>query len=233
VAESAPKRNYTPRRNNSQKLEAIFESVRKLNWTLSDFLYYTFRTIDEDGHEIHRTHQHAKVTSHFLQGHGKFSPAYIIDAWFHTPDGRIASNSPDMDLMYSTTTPYTEIKPVRAALTSFAVQVVEKKLVSEVKKAVDVKSGLHATAKKKSGQIVEWSDVGAATVSHVAQIFKQHQPLTWHYMMRIAQGPSEKNNKTKADAGNRRPAEMVRIFFHVCNILLTRTAGHDSRNFYA
>jgi hypothetical protein len=54
-----------------------------------------------------------------------------------------------MDLMYSTTTPYTEIKPVRAALTSFAVQIVERKLISEVKKAVDVKSGLHATAKKK------------------------------------------------------------------------------------
>jgi hypothetical protein len=212
-AESAPKRNYAPRRTNQQKLESILEAIHNLNWTLADFLYYAFRTTDEGGNKIHRTHQHAKLTSHFLRGHGKFTPAQIIDAWFCTPDGRIASNSPDMDLMYSTATPYTEIKPIRAALTSFAAQVVGKKLVSEVKKAVDVKSGLHATAKKQYGQKVEWSDIGAATASNVAKIFKQHQPLTWHYMVTIAQGPSRKNRRKKADNDNRRPAEMVRELF--------------------
>jgi hypothetical protein len=46
--------------------------------------------------------------------------------------------------MYSTTTPYTEIGNVRAALTSFAAQVVKVKLVKDVKAAVRVSGGMHA-----------------------------------------------------------------------------------------
>jgi hypothetical protein len=56
---------------------------------------------------------------------------------------------------------------------------------------------------------VEWRDVGAATVSRVAEIFKEHQPLTWYYMVSIAQGPSHKSSNI---VQKRRPAEMVRDF---------------------
>jgi hypothetical protein len=92
--------------------------------------------------------------------------------------------------MYSTTTPYLEIKPARAAPTSFAVQVVEEKLVKEAVRAVRPSSGLHATAKKKDGQRIEWADIGAATVSRVAEVIRLHQPLTWHYTMCLAQPKS-------------------------------------------
>lgn len=71
--------------------------------------------------------------------------------------------------------------------TSFAVQIVHEKLIAEAKQAVKLSSGLHASVKKKAAQQVEWSNIGAATVSKVAQIIKKHQPLTWHYMMSIAQ----------------------------------------------
>ena len=43
--------------------------------------------------------------------------------------------------MYATTPVYTKIKPARAALTAFAAQIVEKKLVQEARKAVQPESG--------------------------------------------------------------------------------------------
>ena len=65
--------------------------------------------------------------------------------------------------MYSTSTPYIEIRNVRAGITSFAVQIVRKKLVAEAKQAVKPTSVLQASGKKKKGHM-EWSDIGAATV---------------------------------------------------------------------
>jgi anaerobic selenocysteine-containing dehydrogenase len=64
--------------------------------------------------------------------------------------------------------------------------VVHRRLVYEAKQAVKPSSGLHASSKKASQQ-VEWSDIGAATISKVAQIIQKHQPLIWYYMMSIAQ----------------------------------------------
>jgi hypothetical protein len=63
------------------------------------------------------------------------------------------------------------------------------RLVSEAKQAVKPSSGLHASAQKKGSQQVEWSDI-AATISRVGQIIRKHQPLTWYYMMSIAQPES-------------------------------------------
>jgi hypothetical protein len=206
------KRGYTSRKTVQQKLETVFEAILKSNWTLSEFLYHAFCTLDESGNKIHRTTRHTSYVNHFLRGSGKFTPAQIIDMWFRAPDGRIARDSTDSELMFSTTTPYIEIKPARAALTAFAAQTVEKKLLQEVRKAVDVKSGLHATAKRKFGEKVEWSDIGAATVSRVAEILKLNQPLTWHYVTKISEGSSRKSNKNAGAEAvrNRRPVEMVR-----------------------
>ncbi|KAF8804246.1 hypothetical protein BYT27DRAFT_7107802, partial [Phlegmacium glaucopus] len=74
------------------------------------------------------------------------------------------------------------IKPARAALTAFAAQIIEKKLVQEVRRAVEPQSGLHATSKKRGTQKVEWADMGASTVSHVEGIIKRCQPLTWRFL---------------------------------------------------
>jgi hypothetical protein len=174
---------------------------------LAEFLYQLFRTRDGRGEEIHRTDQHAKYAQHFIQGTGKYTAGMILECWLKSPDGRLSNVSESAtDLMYSTaSTPYTNIKNVRAALTSFAVQIVHKKLIAEAKQAVKPSSGLHASAKKKATQQVEWSDIGAATVSQVAQIIKKHQPLTWHYMMSIAQPETRGGRET----GQRRPASAV------------------------
>ncbi|EDR10171.1 uncharacterized protein LACBIDRAFT_318282 [Laccaria bicolor S238N-H82] len=113
-ATPATPRQYTPRQTKHDKLNSLFDALDATHWTLGEFLYYTFRTKDEHGVNIHRTVQHSKYSQHFLQGTPKHTPATILDAWFRSPDGRISEGSPDLDLMYSIDTPYAEIKPVRA-----------------------------------------------------------------------------------------------------------------------
>jgi hypothetical protein len=65
--------------------------------------------------------------------------------------------------MYSISPPYTDIKNVRAMLTSFSVQVIEEKLIQEAKAAVLrlPSNGLHASSIKKSSHRVQWADIGA------------------------------------------------------------------------
>lgn len=89
--------------------------------------------------------------------------------------------------MYSTTLNFVEIGPVRAALTSFAAQTVRDEMVREVEDVVKPTSGLHVSIKTKAlTKQVEWQDIGAATVSNVAEIIRKHQPLTWCVVMAIA-----------------------------------------------
>ena len=62
--------------------------------------------------------------------------------------------------MYSTSTPFSEIKPVRFALTSFAAQKAKEKVVQEAKEAVLPSSGLHATTSDCSTRKANWVDIG-------------------------------------------------------------------------
>lgn len=199
--QSSKKRRYTTRRTDAEKLEQIFQILNEVNWTLSELLYHLFCMKDALGKEIHRTHQHSKYVSRFLQGDSKYTPGTILELWLHSSDGR---GNYDGNLMYSISMPYTSIKHVCAALTSFSVQIVGARLVKEACKAVDVNSGLHATRKRHTTHRVEWADVGAATVERVAEIIKLHQPLTWYYTNIIAGGDKDRG---------RRPIEMVCSIF--------------------
>ena len=76
----------------------------------------------------------------------------------------------DSDLIYSTNTPFSEIKPVHPALTSFAVQKVKEKVVREAKEAVLPLSSLHATTSDRSTRKANWVDIGATTIPDVANV---------------------------------------------------------------
>jgi len=119
----------------------------------------------------------------FLAGNCIHMPAQILHSWYHSKDGRLE----DSTLMFSTTTPYTEIRGICKCLTSFTVQIVEWRLVHEGTNAVASSSGLHAAVSCKTMQRkVEWVGIGATMVADVAQTSKECQPLTWHYFIQIA-----------------------------------------------
>jgi hypothetical protein len=181
-ASSPPKkRKYAKRRTTDDKLRDVFNEIHRADWALSDFLYLVFRHKDADGKEI--KHNHGIAVQRFLTGGCIYTPGHIINSWFHSPYG----HEKDASLMFSVTTPYTEISSVRSCLTSFAVQVVEQRLVQEATNAVKPSSGLHAVASRKTAERkAEWVDIGTTTVPEVAEILKKHQPLTWHYLTKIA-----------------------------------------------
>jgi hypothetical protein len=71
--------------------------------------------------------------------------AEILEAWWATTDREDAS-----DTMYSVTIPYTDIRDTRSALSSFAAQIIEMRLVNEAQAAVHETSGLHASVTSKT-----------------------------------------------------------------------------------
>jgi hypothetical protein len=130
-ASSPPKKQkYAKRRTTDDKLRDIFNEIHRADWALSDFLYIVFRHKDADGKEIR--HNHGNTVQRFLTGGCIYTPGHIINSWFHSPYGC----KEDASLMFSVTTPYTKISSVRSCLTSFAVQVVEQRLVQEATNAV-------------------------------------------------------------------------------------------------
>jgi len=84
--------------------------IDKAGWSFADFLFYAFRHKDDNGNDIHREQAHANTIQKFLGGYTDRTPADILNFWYHSPDGRLDEDSV---LMYSITTPYTDIKPVR------------------------------------------------------------------------------------------------------------------------
>jgi len=66
-----------------------------------------------------------------------------------TPDGQ-PQTPLDLNNMYSPSTHFLDIGPARPAITSFAVQFIEKKLTQERNVAVKLSSGLHASVTANS-----------------------------------------------------------------------------------
>ncbi|KAJ7430967.1 hypothetical protein B0H11DRAFT_1763123 [Mycena galericulata] len=142
----------------------ILTTIQEQDWSLGCFLYNMFRTKDTKGKEIHRSTAHAQMVSIFLAGRGKRTVADIISEWMTHPDGRIPKLSPNRDLLYSTTVPYTDIGPVRAALTAFSTQTMGKKVADEAESA----------------------DFGESTIPRVQSVIEDKQPVTLYLCKNIA-----------------------------------------------
>ncbi|KAH7905521.1 hypothetical protein BJ138DRAFT_1130454 [Hygrophoropsis aurantiaca] len=185
-------------KTSEEGLIPIFKVLANLGWTLSDMLYYMFRLQDNNGQKIHRSRQHAAYVSQYLKGRSCYGPGFLLDAWERSPDGVLPENSTDHQLMFNTAIHFMDVKPVRAALTSYAAQTMKKRLVREAENAVKPSSGLHthvAPSKSSPERVqLQWTDIGSTTMLSVADIIKKHQPLTWEYVTAIcARKPRVRN----------------------------------------
>ena len=128
-----------------------------------------------------RDQRRAAIVSRFLQGKLSRTPAHILELWMQHPYGRPHKDSPEM-FSFSAVRPYTSILPIRPALSSFAVQVVERELISQARAAVKPAAGLHVhipTDKqptKPGVPCVDWQNLGSHTHNTIAQIHQKHQP---------------------------------------------------------
>ncbi|KAJ7736360.1 hypothetical protein DFH07DRAFT_966872 [Mycena maculata] len=130
------------------------------------------------------------MISIFLAGRSKKTVANIIMEWMSHPDGHIPKTSPNSDLMYSTTVPYTNIGPVRAALPAFSTQTMGKKVADEAESAVKLGNGLHVHIGKKPtkhpGTDVCHDDFGESTIPRVQSVIEKDQAVTLYLFKNIA-----------------------------------------------
>jgi hypothetical protein len=197
---------------------------QELDWTFSEALFYTSQaTTDLDFTDTALDLQDPRLKQwdtsresitatlqHFFNGHVKYPPAKILECWYRHSYGRLERNSTSM---YSTDAPYSDVKPVRAALTSFAAQIILKKLTREAESAIATSSGLHLSLSNKGLQRekkIEWRDIGALTFERAEDIITAHQPLLWDLVNKLAvrrprNGDGVKSVRTK------RPPHLVRL----------------------
>jgi hypothetical protein len=179
------KRCYTMRRSSNDKLDHIFLAIQSTGWSFGQFMHEAFCMKESTPRATRRKHRHSTAIERFLRGQDKYTPSQILDAWLKSPDGR---QHDDESHMFSTSTPYGDIKSIRPAITSFAAQIVKEEFVKEADAVIRVSSGLHASSSSGIAlNKVEWTDIGSATAEHVTGILKTHQPLTWDLMMAIAE----------------------------------------------
>ncbi|KAG9220371.1 hypothetical protein CCMSSC00406_0006636 [Pleurotus cornucopiae] len=166
------------------KLSVILDAMKSVNWKLGDLLYYLFRVKTETGAEVKRSRSHAQVVSKFLGGKARYYPSIILAEWLKSADGLPKLGDIERDLMYSMEVDYQQIRAARPGLTSFAAQLVGRKLEMEIKKVVMKKNGLQ-TFTTGGGDIAK-AGQGVDTYTDAQAIFRLHQPLTWAYLLRLA-----------------------------------------------
>ncbi|KAJ7613612.1 hypothetical protein DFH06DRAFT_1014822 [Mycena polygramma] len=151
-------------------MHVILDTIQAQGWSLGQFLYNVFRST---GRDANRSQRHAQMASAFLGGRGKFTPSSLLNCWMKSPDGVLSADSPHLAQMFSTETPYTEIGPIRPALTSFALQTVGTFFARRAEDAI------------KASKLT-WAKFGADTISTVGDILDHHLSAAWYLMDKIA-----------------------------------------------
>jgi hypothetical protein len=172
----------------SAKLDKVFDFFKTLGWTTGTFLHHLFAP---KNHNIPHLSRHGGIVEIFLNSCSDYTVAEILQAWWTTADGT-GINS---DGMYSVTTSYTSIRPVHAALSLFAMQIIEAQLVWKAQTAVHKNSGLHASISgdDEDGSL-QWANIDATLILTVKAAHQTHQPLAYHYICKIAEPRPHKRN---------------------------------------
>jgi hypothetical protein len=184
----------------SEKLDKVFDLFETLGWRTDVFLHHFF--VKDKNNP--RSHRHAVFHERVLNGKGEYLIAELLEAWWATTD-----RADDSDTMYSVTTSYTDMRGIRSALSSFAAQIIEVRLLQEAQVAVHETSGLHASVMSKTENgLVKWSDLGASLMTETRTTLQTYQPLTFHYMRAIAE-PKPRKRKGEISVRNYRPPDLV------------------------
>jgi hypothetical protein len=184
-----------PNRGLEHKLHHILSELQKLDLSLGTFLYELFRipgSAEKDSwtdEEPVLWHSRSVTVSGFLRGTHGHTPAQVIDLWYRSPYGRPHKDSPEMYTLRSI--PYTDIRPVRPALTSFGLQVVAKKLKRDLSDAIKPSSGLqaHIPTKRRPVKpgvpILAWKSLGASTQTTLLDIHSTNQRILLELLVHI------------------------------------------------
>ncbi|TRM61285.1 hypothetical protein BD626DRAFT_570939 [Schizophyllum amplum] len=193
-------------RARQQKLDLLFWFLEHvLGWTYGELLYYSAHGA---GQGMASDTQYHKVSAFFAgQLDAEYCPSRILEMWFSHAYGAGYADAQDM---YALQPKYTEMRDMRASLTSFAAQVTAQKLERDAEVAIQRENGLHVALgdKSKASQRVQWSDIGSDTVKHVRTRIQQLQPLLWGLVGKVCARKERRRNGIVA-VRQKRPVENV------------------------
>ncbi|KAF9050825.1 hypothetical protein BDZ89DRAFT_593109 [Hymenopellis radicata] len=184
--------------------------------TLGELFFQIFRDPDEGEKQTWGDVEkdcflsRSNATSKFLRGECARTPADIMQLWWTSPYGARHRDCPEMFSSRAALL-YTTIRPVRPAMSSFAMQIVEERVVEQARTAVKPESGLHVhipTKKRpvKAGvEVVDWRRLGKETHSTVARLHRRHQPILWALLTAAATPAAYKGKSSREN----RPIDLV------------------------
>ena len=192
------------------KVEELIKLIQSFNWTLGDMLHFTFGITDSNGQAFDPSPTHYHMVSRFLQGRTKFTVGQILQTWLSSKYGLPAKSHPEHFMAYSVHISYLDIKHARPALTSFAAQIVMRKLDQEGRKIVKKESGLHTftSRRNKDGPDISsesQQNLGPQIFSEISSLFEKEMPLAWNLLMNLAV------SDIQASSRKRRPPEIVSL----------------------
>ena len=198
-----------PWRPIKDKVDEILGLLKDWQWSIGNLLYYIFAMRDVKGNNFEPTTRHIQMVSKFLTGETQVGVSHILDLWLKSPYGLPPEENSERHMLFSTTDGYISIRYARPAITSFAAQTVQEKLVKDAAKTVKRNEGLHTfTTQRDSDEMTSRYDLGAHVFSDVTKIYQEKMLLAWELLMAIAT-PNE-DAKTR----ERRPPEYVNNLPH-------------------
>ncbi|KAH9893369.1 hypothetical protein C8Q73DRAFT_828246 [Cubamyces lactineus] len=123
--------------------------------------------------------------------------AEIMSAWLHDEAGRPKRTHAEHGKMYSLEQCWEDARHARVALTSMSMQLCQKRLRVEQRRAVKGACGLHGSALAQHGhREPSWDDIGQDTVTNVNRILTKYQPLALKLLTELATPVVKKNDDT-------------------------------------
>ncbi|KAK7678911.1 hypothetical protein QCA50_018051 [Cerrena zonata] len=117
-------------------------------------------------------------------------PSQLLDLWIRHTYGRLYTWSSEM-FSFSYVLLYLTIRPIRHALTSFALQLIEHELILQARLAAQPTSGLNVhlptekTPMRPGVPTLDWRNLGKHTHATIAGIHQQFQPVLWGLLTTI------------------------------------------------
>ncbi|KAF8149764.1 hypothetical protein K438DRAFT_1779115 [Mycena galopus ATCC 62051] len=187
----------------AEKLDKVFNVFDELGWSLGDFMVHVFAHRD-----VNRSIRHGTLVQRYLAGRNARCIAEVLELWLSSPDD---AGYEQEEPMFSTTTPYTQIRHARAAFMSFAAQIVKTKLVKDIRAAVKITGGLHAPthnkplAEESTGKSAE---LATSLMQNMKAVIQSNQGLLYDYVLSLATPDVISRNGIITERRNR-PPELV------------------------
>lgn len=190
----------------------ILEQMSDLNLSLGEFLYEVFRVKDVAKTPSSRDQRHESFVAKFLKGQSTYSLGDIVRLIMQHRSAQASRGSNAWNDRFSFTKPSCDITMAEPYMTTFALELVGKRLLSEMRNVARGSSGLHGSSRGGKGRAkLHWSDISPMTVETVAKVFREKAPLTSYIMLQLASPrPTANQYGDRATRSTQRPPELVR-----------------------